>query len=65
MSTLGASIGYIILDYVYMFTTIWLLYAGEFGVEVKLVRPVAGEFWLDNGTFYRLRGTASPLLALT
>lgn len=46
-----------------MSTTIWLLYAGEFGVEVKLVRPVAGEFWLDNGTFYRLRGTASPLLA--
>jgi hypothetical protein len=64
MSTLRASIGHITLDFDYMFIAIWLLYAGEFGVELTLVRPVAGEFWLDNGTFYRLRGT-SPLLALT
>lgn len=29
--------------FVYMSTTIWLLYAGEFGVGLKLARPVAGE----------------------
>lgn len=44
MSILGASIGHIIIDFGHLFIAIWLLYTGEFGVELTAVRPVAGEF---------------------